>query len=108
VIAAALIVGKALRVRWIGQLQDHGVVVQARTERRELASVRTMGMTPVRVVCTALIPARFSGANCRSDWYARPAAGIGDLPSSVTVLADPSRPAHYHVDLRSFGAPPAG
>ena len=64
-----------------------------------------MGMTPVRIVCTALAPARFSGTTYRSDWYARAAAGIEELPSSVMVLVDPSRPGRYHVDLRSFGVP---
>jgi len=64
-----------------------------------------MGTTPVRIVCTALIPARFSGTTYRSDWYGRPAASIEESPSSVTVLVDPSRPARYHVDLRSFGVP---
>ncbi len=33
VIAVALIAGEALRVRWIRQLQDHGVVVQAPIDR---------------------------------------------------------------------------
>ena len=105
VIGVALITREALRLRRIRQLQDHGVVVQARTERRERASVRIMGMTPVRLVCTTLAPARFSGTTYRSDWYARPGAGIEDLPSSVMVLVDPSRPGRYHVDLRSFGVP---
>jgi len=105
VVGVVLIAREALRTRWIRQLQERGVVVQARTERRERAALRIMGTTPVRIVCTALTPARFSGTTYRSDWYARPAAGIEELPSTVTVLVDPSRPARYHVDLRSFGVP---
>ncbi len=105
VVGLVLIAREALRGRWIRQLQERGVVVQARTERRERASVRIMGTTPVRIVCTALIPARFSGTTYRSDCYARPAASTEESPSSVTVLVDPSRPARYHVDLRSFGVP---
>ena len=64
-----------------------------------------MGMTPVRIICTALAPQRLSRTTYRSDWYVRAAAGVEELPSCVTVLVDPSRPARYHVDLRSFGVP---
>ncbi len=64
-----------------------------------------MGMTPVRIICTALAPQRLSRTTSRGDWYVRAAAGVEELPSCVTVLVDPSRPARYHVDLRSFGVP---
>ena len=64
-----------------------------------------MGMTPVRIICTALASQRLSRRTYRSDWYVRAAAGVEELPSSGTMLVDPSRPAHYHVDLRSFGVP---
>ncbi len=62
-------------------------------------------MTPVRIICTALASQRLSRRTYRSDWYVRAAAGVEELPSSGTMLVDPSRPAHYHVDLRSFGVP---
>ena len=60
---------------------------------------------PIRIVCTALTPAPFRGKTYRGDWYAGPAAGIEELPSSVTVLVDLSQPARYRVDLQSFGVP---
>ena len=104
-VGVALIAREALRVHWIQKLQEVGVVVQARTDRRERASLRIIGLTPVRIVCTALAPARFGGTVYRSDWYVRPAASIEELPSSVTVLIDLFRPERYHVDLRSFGVP---
>ncbi len=88
VVGAALIAREALRVRWIRRLQQGGIAVQARTERRERASVRIMDMTPVRLVCTALAPAPFGGTVYRSDWYARPAASIEDLPSGRSLWPD--------------------
>ncbi len=116
VIAVALIDGEALRVRWIRQLQDHGVVVQARTERRELVSVRIMGMTPVRVVCTALIPRAVqrndlsqrlvcpSRGGHRGTTLQRDGAGrsiqAGALPCGSSVLRRPHRPAELALPNR--------